>query len=45
VPASHPDRRLALYPPNGIPFYLKSMPPEVLKQLRQPAVLMKRCRT
>ncbi|HZF26628.1 MAG TPA: amidohydrolase family protein [Steroidobacteraceae bacterium] len=27
----------ALYPPNGIPFYLKSMPPEVLKQLRQPA--------
>jgi imidazolonepropionase-like amidohydrolase len=27
----------ALYPPNGIPFYLSSMPPEVLKQLRMPA--------
>ncbi|HKE44547.1 MAG TPA: amidohydrolase family protein [Steroidobacteraceae bacterium] len=27
----------ALYPPNGIPFYLKSLPPQVLKQLRQPA--------
>lgn len=27
----------ALYPPNGIPFYLSSLPPEVLQQLRQPA--------
>jgi imidazolonepropionase-like amidohydrolase len=27
----------ALYPPKGIPFYLKSLPPDVLKQLRQPA--------
>ena len=27
----------ALYPPDGIPFYLKSMPPQVLQQLRQPA--------
>src|SRR6185503_14690573 len=27
----------ALYPPNGIPFYLDSLPPDVLKQLRQPA--------
>jgi imidazolonepropionase-like amidohydrolase len=27
----------ALYPPNGIPFYLSSLPPSVLKQLRQPA--------
>jgi imidazolonepropionase-like amidohydrolase len=27
----------ALYPPDGIPFYLHSMPPEVLKQLRMPA--------
>ncbi len=27
----------ALYPPNGIPFYLGSLPPEMLKQLRQPA--------
>ena len=27
----------ALYPPNGIPFYLDSLPPDMLKQLRQPA--------
>ena len=27
----------ALYPPNGIPFYLSALPPDVLKQLRQPA--------
>jgi imidazolonepropionase-like amidohydrolase len=27
----------ALYPPNGIPFYLRDLPPEVLKQLPQPA--------
>ncbi len=27
----------ALYPPDGIPFYLRSLPPELLQQLRQPA--------
>jgi len=27
----------ALFPPNGIPFYLSSLPPELLQQLRQPA--------
>ena len=27
----------ALYPPNGIPFYLSSLPPDVMKQLPQPA--------
>jgi imidazolonepropionase-like amidohydrolase len=27
----------ALYPPDGIPFYLKDLPPEVLRQLPQPA--------
>ena len=26
-----------LYPPDGIPFYLRNMPPEFLEQLRQPA--------
>ena len=25
-----------LYPPNGIPFYLRSLPPQFLEQLRQP---------
>jgi imidazolonepropionase-like amidohydrolase len=27
----------ALYPPGGIPFYLKDLPPEILRQLPQPA--------
>lgn len=27
----------ALYPPNGIPFYLRDMPPDILQQLPQPA--------
>lgn len=27
----------ALYPPDGIPFYLRDLPPEVLRQLPQPA--------
>jgi imidazolonepropionase-like amidohydrolase len=27
----------ALYPPDGIPFYLKALPPDILRQLPQPA--------
>lgn len=29
----------ALYPPDGIPFYLRDLPPEILRQLPQPATV------
>ena len=34
--AAHPHRGLPLYPPDGIPFYIRDLPPELLAKMHQP---------